>query len=214
MLPASCSINLSWIDHPVIKKTISNKAKLPKELLWGGGKEVNWFFKEIKKMNCVWKEHNTQPSLHLADSAQRGWDNKVIFFFFYLFISGIVQRKYFLNKQVHIKLITRQTWLEANFIRPALTLQQHGGNMVRLSFTHFTDEKTENKRISSLGICYMYYISLWLLEPTFQLGQSPASPVILELIAYPWNLMFIFIVPHADLQKDYAVLTQPNTRSL
>lgn len=60
----------------------------------------------------------------------------------------------------------------------------------------------------------MYYISLWLLEPTFQLGQSPASPVILELIAYPWNLMFIFIVPHADLQKDYAVLTQPNTRSL
>ena len=59
MMPASCSINLSWIDHPVIKKTISTKAKLPKELLWGGGKEVNWFFKEIKMMNCVWKEHST-----------------------------------------------------------------------------------------------------------------------------------------------------------
>lgn len=59
MMPASCSINLGWIDHPVIKKTISTKAKLPKELLWGGGKEVNWFFKEIKMMNCVWKEHST-----------------------------------------------------------------------------------------------------------------------------------------------------------
>lgn len=64
MLPGSCSINFSWIDHPRIKQTISNKAKLPKELWRGGSEQVSW--RKLRWQELCLIGAQLQPSCYLG----------------------------------------------------------------------------------------------------------------------------------------------------